>query len=107
AVTWPYPNIALQQVAAQECGIFDPYGQGSCPMTSASTGFFPLYGARGTELLQLFMRQRIQWMSQDGRNYVVMAWQLLPEHRLRPDGKAWVDTEGLQGGRWPLLAGAQ
>jgi hypothetical protein len=57
AVAWPYPDIALQQVAAQECRIFHPYEQRACPATSASTGLFPLYGARGAELFQLLDRQ--------------------------------------------------
>jgi hypothetical protein len=47
-------------------------------------------------------------MSQDGRKYDVLAWPLLPEHLVAPpDGKVWVEIEGMQGGTWPLLVGAQ
>lgn len=103
---WPYPDISLQQVAAQECKTLYPNGQGSCKASSDPTGYFPIYGKRGTDLLSLLEHQQIWYMSQEGQTSAVLAWPLLPEHLVvQPDGKQWVQTEGMNGGRWPLLPG--
>ncbi|MBO0790889.1 MAG: hypothetical protein J2P36_08075 [Ktedonobacteraceae bacterium] len=103
---WPYPDIALQQVAAQECKTLHPNSQGSCTATSNPDGYFPIYGKRGTDLLNLLKDQQIWYMSQEGQTYAILAWPLLPENLItQADGKQWVQTEGMNGGRWPLLPG--
>lgn len=104
---WPYPDISLQQVAVQECRTFFPNGQGSCAATSDLTGYFPIYGKRGTDLLHMLKSQQIWTMSQGNQIYAILAWPLLPENLVvQADGKQWVETFGMNGGRWPLLAGA-
>lgn len=104
---WPYPDIALQQVATQECKTLYPNGQGSCATTSGPSGYFPIYGKRGTDLLHLLKDQQIWYMSQERQTYTIQAWPLLPENLVtQADGKQWVQTEGMNGGRWPLLPGA-
>jgi hypothetical protein len=51
--------------------------------------------------------QQIWSMSQGNQTYVILAWPLLPENLVvQADGKQWVETFGMNGGRWPLLAGA-
>ena len=103
---WPYPDISLQQVAAQECKTLFPNGQGSCKASSDPTGYFPIYGKRGIDLLNLLKHQQIWYMSQESQTYAVLAWPLLPENLVvHPDGHQWVQTEGMNGGRWPLLLG--
>lgn len=104
---WPYPDISLQQVAAQECKTLDN-GQGSsCAATSDPSGYFPIYGKRGTDLLHLLTESQTGGMTQGGQTYAVLAWPLLPENLLvQADGKKWVETFGMNGGKWPLLAGA-
>lgn len=104
---WPYPDLSLRQIASQECKTFFPGGQGSCATGSAPTGYFPIYGKRGTDLLARFAGQPNLVMSQNNQNYVILVWPLLPENLLvQPDGKRWVETEGMNGGRWQLLPGA-
>ena len=103
-VLWPYPDISLHQVAAQECPILA--GQGACSATSDPTGYFPIYGKRGAALLNLVESGKLSLASQEGETYVVLAWPLLPDNLVvQPDGKQWVETVGWNGGRWPLLPG--
>jgi hypothetical protein len=100
---WPYPDISMRQVAAQECktlSSIDP----PCAATSDPSGYFPIYGKRGTDLLKTTFREGI--VSQEGQNYLIRVWPLLPENLvIRADGKQWVETDGWNGGRWPLLPG--
>jgi len=101
-VSWPYPDISLQEVAAQECQILA--GQGACAATSDPTGYFPIYGKRGADLLNMVESGKLSLARQEGESYVVLAWQLLPDNLVvQPDGKQWVETFGFNGGRWPLL----
>lgn len=103
-VPWPYPNISLQQVAAQECPLLA--GQGACAATSAPSGYFPIYGKRGAALLNMVASGKLSLANQEGESYVVLAWPLLPDNLVvQPDGKQWVETFGWNGGRWPLLPG--
>src|SRR5215469_16961336 len=103
-VPWPYPDISLQQVAAQECPIFA--GHSACVATSGPTGYFPIYGKRGVALLNLVESGKLSLTSQEGETYVILAWPLLPDNLVvQPDGKQWVETFGMNGGRWPLLPG--
>jgi len=107
APPWPYPDIGLQQIAAQECKTFYNGSQGPCAASDGPGGYFPLYGARGTTLLHMFKNQQSLLMSQDGQTYILLAWPLLPDNLIaQADGKRWVETFGMNGGRWPLLAGA-
>jgi len=95
---WPYPDISLQQIATQECQTHY-----SCD----PTGFFPIYGKRGADLLSLLVRQQIWDVSQGGQTYTIWAWPVLPENLVvQPDGKRWVETEGVFSGKRPLLPGA-
>lgn len=104
---WPYPDISLQQVAAQECQTFYNHQASSCAATSGPSGYFPLYGKRGTDLFNKLKGPQDGLMSQGSQTYVVQAWALLPENLVvQTDGKQWVQTEGMNGGRWPLLPGA-
>lgn len=104
---WPYPDISLQQIADQECKTLYN-GQGSsCTATSDPSGYFPIYGKRGTNLLHMLKGSQTGEMKQGGQTYAVLAWPLLPENLLvQADGKQWVETFGMNGGKWPLLAGA-
>jgi hypothetical protein len=103
---WPYADILLQQVATQECQTLYPNSQGSCPTISDPIGYFPIYGKRGADLLRLLTQQQIWYMSQESQTYAIWAWPLLPENLVvQSDGKQWVETEGMNGGRWPLLPG--
>lgn len=104
---WPYPDISLQQIATQECPTFYPNSQGSCAATGDPIGYFPIYGKRGTDLLSMLAQQQIWYWSQRDQTYAIWAWPLLPENLVaQPDGKQWVETEGMNGGKWPLLPGA-
>ena len=106
-VQWPYSDISLKQIATQECPTLFPNSQGSCPASSGPIGYFPIYGKHGTGLLAMLKGQRALLVSQQGLMYLVQAWPLLPENLVvQPDGKQWVETEGMNGGRWPLLPGA-
>lgn len=104
---WPYPDISLSQVAAQECqALYNGQGAGNCSAASGSGGYFPIYGKRGTDLLNMLKGSQLVPMSQGNQAYVVLAWPLLPENMVvQADGKQWVQTEGMNGGRWPLLPG--
>lgn len=104
---WPYPDIPLSQIAAQECPTLYNGQASSCAEGSGPGGYFPLYGKRGTELLNMLKDPQAELMSQGNQIYAVLAWPLLPENLLvQADGKQWVQTEGMNGGRWPLLPGA-
>lgn len=106
---WPYPDISLSQIAVEECQTFYNSQASSCTATSGSSGYFPIYGKRGDDLLKSGMLASSQAleMSQGNQTYMVLAWPLLPENMVvQADGKQWVQTEGMNGGRWPLLPGA-
>jgi len=104
---WPYPDISLQQVATQECQTLYNHQASSCAATSSSSGYFPLYGKRGTDLLNKLKISQDGLMSQGSQTYAILAWPLLPENLVvQADGKQWVQTEGMNGGSWPLLPGA-
>lgn len=101
AVQWPYPDISLQQVAAQEHQTL------SGSQGSGAGGYFPIYGKRGVDLLNMFESGGSSLASQEGETYVVLVWPLLPDNLIvQPDGKQWVETFGMNGGKWPLLPGA-
>ncbi|HEY7416223.1 MAG TPA: hypothetical protein VH593_13600 [Ktedonobacteraceae bacterium] len=105
ATQWPYPDISLSQVANQECETLNNGQGGACPVTSGSGGYFPIYGKRGTDLLNMLKGSQAMLASQGNQTYTVLAWPLLPENMVQTDGKQWVQTEGMNGGRWPLLPG--
>jgi hypothetical protein len=103
---WPYTDISLKQIAAQECAIFPYRGEG--PGAASDSGIVSLYAAHGTGLMELLKRQHIRYMSEQGATYRILAWPLLPEHLvIQPGGKQWVDAAGYNGGRWPLLPGTR
>jgi len=104
---WPYPDISLQQVAVQECQtLYNSQGD-SCAVTNDFSGYFPIYGKRGTDLLPLLTGSQTGAMNQGDQTYAVLARPLLPENLLvQADGKQWTETFGMNGGKWPLLVGA-
>jgi len=104
---WPYSDISLAQVAAEECPIFYANLRGHCSRTGAS-GIFPIYGQRGTDLLNGRQSQQIWETGQRWRGYLLVIWPLLPDNLVaQSDGKQWVQTTGFNGGRWLLLDGTQ
>lgn len=103
---WPYDDIALDRVAAEEC-TYLRFGTNVClPITSGKSGLFPIYGKRGVQVWQQWQSQSYVRVSQHGQSYQVIVWPLLPDALSpRPDGSLGVMVQGSQGGVWPLLPG--
>lgn len=108
AIQWPYNDISLAQVANQEC-TYLRFGTNNCtPETSDKSGVFPLYGKRGVALWQQWQAGPYTLVSQNGKDYQVIIWPLLPDALVpRTDGSRGVMVQGSNGGIWPLLAGAK
>lgn len=108
AIAWPYNDIALAQVAKQECSYLQ-FGTNNCiPETSNKSGVFPIYGKRGVSLWQQWQAGPYTLVSQNNTNYQVIVWPLMPDALLaRPDGSHGVMVQGSNAGIWPLLAGAK
>ncbi len=107
APSWPYDNIALAQVAVQECpflqfGNTEPCGTN----TGSKSGLFPSYGKQGLQLWQQWQSDSYRLVSQNGKNYQIIVWPLLPDALSpRADGSQGVRVEGQGAGIWPLLNG--
>lgn len=107
AQQWPYTDISLKQIALQECKTLYPNSQSSCMSTTDASGYYPIYGKRGTDLLDIFKGQQRLSLLQEYQMYEVMVWPLLPDNLILGEaGKQWVETVGMNGGRWPLLTGS-
>lgn len=106
---WPYDDIALEQVAAQECSFLMFGTTSTCsPQTGSKSGLFPIYGKRGQELLQQWQSGSYTLVSQNGQSYQIIVWPLLPD-ALSPqaDGSRGVLVQGEGAGIWPLLPGSK
>jgi hypothetical protein len=106
--TWPYNDISLGQVAAQEC-LYLRFGPNSAcsPLTGSKSGLFPVYGKRGQELLQQWQSGSYTFVSQNNLSYQIFVWALLPDV-LSPQagGSQGVLVQGEGAGIWPLLSGS-
>ena len=105
--SWPYADISLAQVAAQECSFLRFGTNSTCsPQTDVKSGLFPIYGKRGQELLQQSPSGLYTQVSQSGKNYQIIVWPLMPDALTpRADGSQGVRVEGEGAGVWPLLPG--
>jgi len=103
---WTDNDIALDQVAAEEC-TYLRFGANSCsPATNGKSGLFPVYGDRGMQMWQRWQSSSYVRVSQHGQSYQVTIWPLLPDSLSpRSDGSLGIMVQGSQGGIWPLLAG--
>ena len=103
---WSDNDIALDQVAAEEC-TYLRFGTNACsPATNGKSGLFPVYGQRGVQMWQQWQSSSSVRVSQHGQSYQVTVWPLLPDALSpRSDGSHGVMVQGSQGGVWPLLAG--
>ena len=108
APAWPYNDIALGQVAAQECSFLRFGTNSNCsPQTGSKSGLFPIYGKRGQELLQQWQSGPYTLVSQNGQSYQIMVWPLMPDALSpQPDGSLGVLVQGEGTGIWPLLPGS-
>ncbi|HZR39365.1 MAG TPA: hypothetical protein VFB12_04570 [Ktedonobacteraceae bacterium] len=105
APVWPYNDIQLAQIAAQECPYL-PFGGREPCTNSGSTGLYPVYGQRGLELLTRWPLGTIGSVSQSGQDYQVIIWPLMPDALVpQGDNAPGVHVEGTNAGTWPLLAG--
>ncbi len=104
---WPYPDISLAQVAAQECSFLQFGARTACtPETGGQSGIVPIYGKRGQALLQQWRDRPYTNVSQDGKDYQVIVWPLLPDAlAARANGGHSITVQGENGGVWPLLPG--
>jgi len=106
---WPYNDISLGQVAAQECSFLRFGTNSTCSLsTGGKSGLFPIYGKRGLELLQQWQSGSHIFVSQNGQSYRIIVWPLMPD-ALSPqaDGSQGVLVQGEGAGRWPLLPGSR
>jgi hypothetical protein len=103
---WTDNDIALDQVAAEECSYLR-FGANACsPATNGKAGLFPVYGNRGVQMWQRWQSSSYVRVSQHGQSYQVIVWPLLPDALSpRSDGSLGVMVQGSQGGILPLLAG--
>ncbi|HZR43911.1 MAG TPA: hypothetical protein VFB12_27600 [Ktedonobacteraceae bacterium] len=98
---WPYNDISLAKVAAQECG----YVPQQDPCTQQTSGIFPVYGTRGLDILKRWSTGRAS-VQQNNVNYMIIVWPLLPDALVtQPDGSQGVLTTGTHPGRKLLLPG--
>ena len=107
APSWPYDNIALAQVAVQECPFLQFGNTQPCGLNTASkSGLFPIYGKQGLQLWQQWQSDLYRLVSQSGKNYQIIVWPLLPDALSpRANGSQGVRVEGEGAGLWPLLNG--
>lgn len=107
APSWPYADISLAQVAAQECSFLRFGTNSSCsPQPGGKSGLFPIYGKRGQGLLQQWQSGVYTQVSQSGTGYQIIVWPLMPDALApRADGSHGVRVEGEGEGIWPLLPG--
>ncbi len=103
---WTDNDIALDQVAAEEC-TYLRFGVNACsPATNGKSGVFPVYGDRGVQMWQRWQSSSSIRVSQHGQSYQIIVWPLLPDAQSpRSDGSLGVMVQGSQGGIWPLLTG--
>jgi hypothetical protein len=103
STAWPYSDISLSDVAAQEC----PYTQPDtrCPQRSnGPAGIVPLMGTRGVDLLRSLGPRAV--VTQAGASYLIAIWPLLPD--VQPAGPRTQPmirvTHGRQLTAWPLTS---
>jgi hypothetical protein len=101
-LSWPYNDISLTKVAAQECG----YLPQQTPCTQQTSGMFPVYGQRGQDMLTRWPAGRPVSLEQNNVNYNIVVWPLLPDALVtQPDGSQGILTTGTHAGRKPLVPG--
>lgn len=120
---WPYQDISLANVAAQECNYTTvnasceqaasanvttqgcgPTQQASC--SQHASGLFPVYGTRGLDMLKRWPASRLVSVQEQNKNYQLIIWPLLPDALVQqPDGSHGILITGTPSGRAPLLAG--
>jgi hypothetical protein len=99
---WPYNNISLAKVAAQECS----YLPQQTPCTQQTSGMFPVYGKSGQQMLTRWSTGHLVAFAQNNVNYNIIVWPLLPDALVKqPDGSQGILTTGSHAGRKPLVAG--
>ncbi len=103
---WTDNDIALDQVAAEECTYLH-FGTNACsPATNGKSGLFPVYGERGVQMWQRWQSNSSVRVTQHGQSYQIIIWPLLPDALSpRSDGSLGVMVQGSQGGILPLLTG--
>ena len=101
-LAWPYNDISLSQVAAQECG----YLTQQTPCTQQTSGMFPVYGQRSQDMLARWPASRPVSFAQNNVNYTIIVWPLLPDALVKqPDGTQGILLTGANAGRKPLVSG--
>jgi hypothetical protein len=101
---WPYNDISLATVEAQECSYLPQ--QDSCPTTQKTKGLFPVYGQRALDMLARWPAGRLVSFEQNNTNYMIIVWPLLPDALVtQADGTKGILTTGMYAGRKPLIAG--
>lgn len=100
--SWPYNDISLAKVAAQECS----YLPHQTPCTKQTSGMFPVYGKRGLDMLTRWPDSRPVLLEQNNVNYTIVVWPLLPDALVaQPDGSRGILMTGNDAGRKPLVSG--
>lgn len=101
-LAWPYNDILLAKVAAQECG----YLPQQTPCAQQTSGMFPVYGQRGRDMLTRWPASRPVSLEQNNVNYTLIVWPLLPDALVaQPDGTQGILITGAHPGRKPLVSG--
>ena len=99
---WPYSDISLAKVEAQECSYLPQ--QASC--TQQNNGMFPVYGSRGLDMLTRWPASRPVSFEQNNVNYTIIVWPLLPDALVtQSDSSQGILTTGAHAGRKPLVSG--
>ena len=100
--SWPYNDISLAKVAAQECSYLPQ--QTSC--TQQTSGMFPVYGQRGLDMLTRWPASRPVPFMQNSVDYTIIVWPLLPDALVtQSDGTQGILITGANAGRKPLVSG--
>jgi hypothetical protein len=101
-LVWPYNDISLAKVAAQECGYLPQ--QTTC--TQQTSGMFPVYGKRGLDMLTRWPASRPASLEQNNVDYTIIVWPLLPDALVKqPDGSLGIFITSTHDGREPLVSG--
>ncbi|HEY7123923.1 MAG TPA: hypothetical protein VH540_08215 [Ktedonobacterales bacterium] len=100
-VTWPFDDISLSQIAAQECALLTPEAQ--CPAGQPSA-IKMISGSRAKAILG--GSGFTQTMMQNGKSYRIISWPLLPDAlHPAPGTPAMITvTVGSELKQWPLSA---
>jgi hypothetical protein len=102
--TWPYKDISLARIAAQECPFLST-GSNNCPsITGNKAGIVAILGQPSRALLQQTQNTFYTPVKEQGKIYRLLIWPLLPDALYtHQNGVPTIEVAGASNGTWPLI----